>query len=176
MDKFSKKLYRKQTLKNIFIFLIIFNFLLLIDLLTKLIFFKYPNSVEVYGPTQHNLIIFGIRSQAHKTTTFGDLLNINISNLSLIIISLIMSIIFFFVVILSNKKKLSIVFSSLIAGIMGNTIDRINYQYVRNILFIPWFDNGTFNLADAIITISALCSLVFLLIMIWNSEKKEVNK
>jgi signal peptidase II len=59
---------------------------------------------------------------------------------------------------------------------MGNTIDRINYQYVRNILFIPWFDNGTFNLADAIITISALCSLVFLLIMIWNSEKKEVNK
>lgn len=80
-----------------------------------------------------------------------------------------------------NKKKslwldLSIVL--VLAGAIGNFIDRAIFGYVRDFIYVTFFAN--FNVADAAITIGAIMLIVFFLFLdkeaIIRFKKKNENK
>lgn len=169
----TNKINKKRIIINFVIALLIVGFLLLIDLLTKSIFFNFPGSFNVSGETKYNIEIIAFRSQAHNTTTFSDLLKIDFSNLFIIIYSWIILIIIIFLIIFTRKKMFIIGFSFLSAGVLGNTIDRMLYNYVRNIFFTPWWDRGTFNFADTILVIGSAMTFIAIIYKIFFSNNKK---
>ncbi|MGY6172012.1 signal peptidase II [Candidatus Mycoplasma pogonae] len=142
---------KKRIISNavfLLVFLIIFT---LIDQLTKFLiftdeqyhlsFFSNPDWVENLGfiglrPLLHH----GVTSKVHDT--FGGFWIVHLFTALLLL--------FMFISIFFSKSKTVLFFIAVIsAGNLGNMIDRIIYHNsVRDLFFLPWHDNGTFNLAD----------------------------
>lgn len=74
-------------------------------------------------------------------------------------------------VIPEDKKynKLHIIFTFILAGAFGNTIDRIALGYVRDFIYFKLIDFPVFNVADIYIT----CSTPILIILILFFYKEE---
>lgn len=130
--------------------LIIF-FLTFIDLITKFIF---TNKSFFDG----NLI--SINYMENLGSSFGLFSNILYYNLFIIILSIIV----LFVILYSYKyflanKKLKLVFVFFIAGILGNTFDRLIFGYVRDFITIKYL--FIFNFADFYFTIAFILYLVY---------------
>ena len=70
----------------------------------------------------------------------------------------------------SKNKLIDLAATFLVAGILGNLIDRLIYQYVIDFLSFTFFGHSfaIFNLADSFITIAVILYLIDLLI----NEKK----
>lgn len=51
----------------------------------------------------------------------------------------------------------------IVAGAVGNFIDRVKYRYVRDFIYVSLIDFPKFNVADSYITVS--CILVFLMVL-----------
>ena len=169
---FDKKNQKKMII-NFLISLLIIGFLLLIDLLTKSIFFNFPGAYDKFGETKNDLKIIAFRSQAHKTTTFLDFLKIDFNNLVIIIYSWLILFTIVVLIFFSRKKIFIVGFSFLFAGVLGNTIDRMIYNYVRNIFFTPWWDRGTFNFADVAIVLGSAITFVAIIYKIFYLDKKK---
>ena len=174
----SNKIEKKTLINNFILTLFIVAFLLLIDLLSKSIFFDFSkesqNDVKVFYLFDTKII--GLRNQAHKTTTFSDLLNLDFSNLFIIIYSWIIFTIIVFLIVFTRKKFFIVGFSFILAGLLGNTIDRMFYNYVRNIFFIPWWDRGTFNFADVIVVLGSGITFIVMISKIFFLDKKKEKK
>ncbi|MBD3270522.1 signal peptidase II [Candidatus Peregrinibacteria bacterium] len=83
------------------------------------------------------------------------------------IVLLLALIIYFSYKLNLNKPLTQIIIGLLIAGALGNLIDRLIYGYVVDYISIGWWP--VFNLADAFITLS-----VFLIIVFYD-KMKETN-
>lgn len=74
-------------------------------------------------------------------------------------------------VFMREEKEHAILFGTILAGITGNFIDRIQHGAVIDYIDLPFFD-AVFNLADALIVTGVLgLLLIELLDWIQNSEK-----
>ncbi|NQZ65675.1 MAG: signal peptidase II [Mycoplasmatales bacterium] len=144
--------------------------LVIIDLFYKKLFFDNPGFFDRPGPVQHDFVLFGIRSLAHSNSTFFSTLNLSvpdsIHNLFGYLIAIFLSIWLLF----SKNKFRVIAIAITIGGVLGNTIDRTTYGFVRDIIFTPWFDKGTFNLSDLIIMTGVGLVVLSLLIDIFTSR------
>lgn len=132
---------KKTIIINYVVFLSLIFVLLLIDLLTKHYLFDEKNLDNV---TYQNWL-FGIRSVKNSGLTVfpnaSDVVLVSIINIFILIVCLI-SLIFW------RNILLSIFIAFIFSGSLGNTVDRLAFSYVRDIIFTPWLDKGTFNFAD----------------------------
>ena len=140
-----------KTLKNSIIFAIVFTLFFFADYFLKYLIF---NKIE------ENYTVIGFRSVKHGSTTFLDFLNLKIPMYANIIISSAVGLIIIIFIILSKSKWAVVGLSIILAGTVGNTADNVFFGYVRDILYTPWFDRGTFNLADMWIIIGMPFTLI----------------
>lgn len=148
---------KKTIIINYVVFLSSIFVLLLIDLLTKQYLFDEGNLNQI---TYQNWL-FGIRSYPNPgLTVFGDakidIVLVSTINIFILIVCLI-SLIFW------KNILLSIFIAFIFAGSLGNTVDRLAFSYVRDIIFTPWLDKGTFNFADMDVIIGSFGFLITIL-------------
>ena len=94
--------------------------------------------------------------------------------LMLIIVSVIMIIaLFFFNYFIKRKTTFYCIgFGFIIGGALGNLVDRIMLQYVRDFIFLDfWPTLQTFNIADSFLCIGAVMLAIFILFL--SGEKNE---
>ena len=88
--------------------------------------------------------------------------------LMLIIVSVIMIIALFFFNYFIKKKNTfyCLSFGFIIGGALGNLVDRIMLQYVRDFIYLDfWPSFPTFNIADSFLCVGAVMMAVFILFM-----------
>ena len=161
---------------KIFIRSTIFSFLfvlfLFVDQISKFFFFD-KNNIEI----QHDWKIIGIRSNFHESTTFFDSINVNLpfwANISISCAVVLLLVVLFF----SFQNMVSIIgISFSLAGTLGNMLDNIFNGGVRNIIFTPFMDRGTFNIADLFIVLGIVLFLLGILInFIVDTRKKSKQR
>ena len=150
---------KKTIIINYVVFLSLIFVLLLIDLLTKQYLFDEDEG-NLNQITYQNWL-FGIRSYSNPgLTVFGDakidIVLVSTINIFILIVCLI-SLIFW------KNILLSIFIAFIFAGSLGNTVDRLAFSYVRDIIFTPWLDKGTFNFADMDVIIGSFGFLITIL-------------
>jgi signal peptidase II len=160
--------------KNIFTLileLLLIISLIALDLITK----KY-----IYGPIasgQPDIILISgvLRFTAIKNTgasfgIFADYTNI------LTIVSIITVIGALVVLILTQKKinnpLFKIAMSLIIAGGIGNIIDRLKFGYVRDFIYFELIDFAVFNIADSCLTIGCIILIMYILWDFFATTKK----
>lgn len=150
---------KKTIIINYVVFLSLIFVLLLIDLLTKQYLFDEDEG-NLNQITYQNWL-FGIRSVDNPGLTFFgdakiDIVLVSTINIFILIVCLI-SLIFW------KNILLSIFIAFIFAGSLGNTVDRLAFSYVRDIIFTPWLDKGTFNFADMDVIIGSFGFLITIL-------------
>ena len=93
----------------------------------------------------------------------------------LIIVSVLMIIALFFFNYFIKKKNTfyCIGFGFIIGGALGNLVDRIAFQYVRDFIYLDfWPSFPTFNIADSFLCIGAVMMAIFILFMSGDKNEK----
>lgn len=182
LNKFSKKEFKKIII-NAVIFLIVFFILFFIDFISKRHIFtteQFEQGISSWKETTITYSFIGFRPLLHHgvTTNFHEYFGF----ITIHIISWVILISSFFIIIYSRNILFIIFWAVINAGNFGNNIDRIMYNNnVRDILFLPFYDNGTFNFADffivsgiTLIIISAVLKSIYNIIK--SKNKAEINK
>ena len=141
---------KNKFIRNSIILSVLLIVFLGMDMLLKYLYFEYPGH-NIVGPVKYEGTLIGIRSFAHDNSTLFSFLNINFARWVQIFIPVTLSVVIIFIIMFQTKKKFVIAFSVILVGMIGNTFDVISLGYVRDIMFTPWWDRGTFNLADVVI-------------------------
>lgn len=137
---------KKTIYRNFIIVFVASTIFLLIDLLTKHFLFQDPGEGPGQKVDSYSNWLFGIRSVRNPGLTFFGPEAVNVALITFFNVIIWISCLVSLIVL---KNALLIVCISLIfSGSMGNTIDRLHFGYVRDIIYLPWFDRGTFNFAD----------------------------
>lgn len=145
-----RKLGKKRIFINIVISFIIVLVCLLIDQLSKNLVFsdsQYKNSELAQ---QYDWGFIGFRPFLHYgvTTKINDLIGFE----GIHIFAFALTVFLLISIPFSKRYAYVFFFSILLAGNWGNELDRfINNNGVKDLIFIPYRDNGTFNFADVFI-------------------------
>ncbi len=153
---------KKSIIINYVVFLSLVFVLLLIDLLTKHYLFNENKIDEVI----YQNWLFGIKSLKNEGLTFfpnaSDIALVSAVNF-FVLISCLISLIFW------KNILLSVFIAFIFSGSLGNTIDRLAFSYVRDIIFTPWFNKGVFNFADMFVVIGSIGFTITILILFLKS-------
>ncbi|VEU59685.1 signal peptidase II [Mesomycoplasma neurolyticum] len=166
----------KKRIINIFVFWTIITVALLIDQLTKTqIFTNEEFKLGFLKENVHNYGIIGFRPVFHNGVTSGLHKFIGINGIHFL--SFLFMIILLFLSFWSEKIIFIITYAICFSGVLGNTIDRIAYvDYgVKDLIFLPWFDTGTFNFADIFIAVSIILVIVATILANVNFKNKKNN-
>lgn len=165
--------WANRWIRTLMLFIIVFIPLIAIDQGTKAGIFNGDKSGHPSDPVGDWKVI-AFRSQFHTSTTFLDFIGSSLPLWSALLIDYVLVIAFAALIAFSKTKLTSIAASVAFAGILGNTIDASAFQGVRNVFFIPWRDNGTFNFADVIIVVGSIgTGLSFMVPMLLKDFKKK---
>ncbi|MGZ9428463.1 signal peptidase II [Mycoplasma sp. 480] len=173
---------KKRLIINALITFGVLLVLTLIDQLTKNLIFEHQYFQEraewIDGKTLYNYGFIGFRPLLHRGVTSG--LNKYLGFTLIHIFSLLIVIVVPYFMVFSKKYYTLVFLGFLWAGTFGNMLDRfINQNGVKDILFLPWHDNGTFNFADTFIVIGSIGSTIILLytslIEPYFNKKKNIN-
>jgi signal peptidase II len=63
--------------------------------------------------------------------------------------------------------------SLIIAGGIGNIIDRVKFGYVRDFVYLEIIDFAVFNVADSCLTIGCILIIIYVLWDFFSTTKKE---
>lgn len=139
---------------------------LVADLVTKHFLFKVdyfnliPNVISIAGNVQNTGAAWGM---------FGGKV------IGLILVSLLMIVaLFVFNHFVKNKNTFyCISFGFIIGGAVGNLIDRIAFNYVRDFIFLDfWPTFPVFNVADSFLCVGAVMLAIFILFMQGKKSEK----
>ncbi len=64
-------------------------------------------------------------------------------------------------------------FTLILAGIIGNLVDRIAFGYVRDFISLDFINFPVFNVADIALTVGCICLVVFMIFFAFREPKKE---
>lgn len=64
-------------------------------------------------------------------------------------------------------------YNLVLAGILGNVIDRIAFGYVRDFISLAFMDFPVFNVADICLTVGTICVIVWLVFFCGKEKNKE---
>ena len=161
-NKFTQTL--KTYFKNYWWKLIIIAVILLVDMLTKFLIVSEVNIIDgvlVIMPTKNYGAGFSILSGQTWL-----LISITVVFLTGLII---------FDIMFKRKSTLFGVATGLIiAGGIGNLIDRIFFGYVRDFIYLEFIDFPVFNVADMALTFGVILLAVY--ILFFNKDKKNAQK
>ncbi|WP_434336761.1 signal peptidase II [Mesomycoplasma conjunctivae] len=177
--KFKKYLFskyyqvgKKRMIINAIAASIIVFLLLLLDQLTKNLIFTNEEFIESTKSGFVRVIewkIIGFRPLLHPgvTSKINEIIGFTTIHIFAFFIAVIL-----IISILFSKNYLFLVFmSTLLAGDIGNEIDRYTFLYdkennnaVKDILFLPYRDSGTFNFADIFIFVGPIGMLLVVFI------------
>lgn len=152
--------------------------LLLIDMLIAAAllaldqFTKYLVTLRLKGQPAFVLIDGVLELQYFENTGIAFSLFQNRKSFILITGFLVLAVILFFLVRIPRQKKFRIVhvlMSVLIAGALGNIVDRIRFDYVVDFISFVLIHYPIFNVADCYIVVSAI--VLFLLFMFVYKEE-----
>lgn len=167
---------KRSIWKSLLVFLLVLSLFYLTDLLTKLFIFDKHHLFRTEDEKITNWIVIGFRSVPHDNSTLFSALGVSLPLYAHYIINFGLAFLFSLPALFARSYSISIGTGILVAGILGNTIDKlitsgevifngqIYSHYVMDILFLPWFDRGTFNFADVWIVLGAGFLLLFFII------------
>ena len=184
----KKTLFKK--LIPIFIFVAVMIVCFSIDWITKYAIFDKAvsqatdgNYIKVTDGGAKDLTIIGTRSMAHYNSTMFSALNLDISYAGRVAINFTLVALFIIPMLFVKSKWVAFSLGVLVGGMLGNSLDVLvttaggnltDKGYVRDIIFTPWRDNGTFNIADVIVvTGSGLLFLYAVYVLIFDKSDKE---
>lgn len=151
--------------------------LLIVDQVSKAIIYDGSHISNV-GETQSDWGFIAFRSQFHTSTTFLDTIGKSMPHWASITLDYVLLIIFTVALFFIKKKWYSIALAVLLAGVIGNTLDASIFHGVRNVMFIPYNDSGTFNFADIFIVVGSIMLAVLIiwgLFKDWKNSKQAKN-
>ena len=67
-------------------------------------------------------------------------------------------------------------FNLILAGIIGNVIDRIAFGYVRDFISLAFMNFPVFNVADMCLTVGTICIIVWLVFFYGKTAKNQKGK
>ena len=154
----SKKSLSKKALICLDIFLIVF--LTVVDQISKILVtpLKTKDAIVIIKD------VFEIRYLENHGAAFGMMQNQKI--IFLIITAVVLTLISYFIAKIPEEKKfikLNISLAIIIAGAIGNLIDRVYFSYVRDFLYFKLIDFPIFNIADCYITIATAWLAIMIL-------------
>jgi len=153
------RITKRELIRNLIVLAIAYAILFSLDFLSKHFISSLVDSkgIKLNPPSDIrtiNLNWIGFRNFHNKTTTIFSFFNsLTIPLVWHHVIGFTILALVSAPILLCERIFSAISLSILSAGIAGNVIDRAIYGYVRDIIFTPWFDRGTFNVAD-VVTIS----------------------
>jgi len=167
----SKKSLSKKTLICLDIFLIVF--LTVVDQITKILVtpLKTKDAIVIIKD------VFEIRYLENHGAAFGMMQNQKI--IFLIITAVVLTLISYFIAKIPEEKKfikLNISLAIIIAGAIGNLIDRVYFSYVRDFLYFKLIDFPIFNIADCYITIATAWLAIMILFFYKDEDFKFLSK
>ena len=170
--RFSKT-YLKSGISNMWrkyiLFFAIIIFVLIIDLVTKSIF-----DLKTYDFIKGFISIDGF---AHNTgAAFSLFSNATVFLLVLSIICLISYLLFEYLT-MDNKRGFTyyIATALMVAGTVGNMMDRVAFGYVRDFIKLEFIDFPIFNIADCALTVGVILLAIWLLFLQPKEDKKDAN-
>ena len=170
--RFSKT-YLKSGISNMWrkyiLFFAIIIFVLIIDLVTKSIF-----DLKTYDFIKGFISIDGF---AHNTgAAFSLFSNATVFLLVLSIICLISYLLFEYLT-MDNKRGFTyyIATALMVAGTLGNMVDRVAFGYVRDFIKLEFIDFPIFNIADCALTVGVILLAIWLLFLQPKEDKKDAN-
>jgi len=154
------------------------DFVLAVVLLTLDQITKYLAIVKLKDQPSHVLIdgILEFQYLENRGSAFGMLQNQKYFILFVGIIFL--AVIFFFLFKLPQQKKycpMHIVLSCIVAGGIGNMIDRIRFDYVVDFIYFVLIDFPIFNVADCYIVCAIIVLAIFLLFVYKEQDLEFLN-
>ncbi|QSF13935.1 signal peptidase II [Mycoplasma sp. Mirounga ES2805-ORL] len=168
----------KKRLLGIGLFWLVFIVFLTIDQLTKGLLFD-SNKL---GQATHDFGLFGIRPYYHDGVTIIPSKTIGVAIFVQIVSVILCLLIVYFSFIFKDKYLLTIL-ALILSGVFGNMFDRFYCEktiegvpQVRDIIFLPWIDKGTFNFADTSIFIALALSIIMGIIYLFKDDKDEESK
>ena len=66
-------------------------------------------------------------------------------------------------------------FNLILAGILGNVVDRIVFGYVRDFISLAFMDFPVFNIADVCLTVGTICIIVWLVFFYGKTKKVKTD-
>ena len=170
--RFSKT-YLKSGISNMWrkyiLFFAIIIFVLIIDLVTKSLF-----DLKTYDFIKGFISIDGF---AHNTgAAFSLFSNATVFLLVLSIICLIAYLLFEYLT-MDNKRGFTyyIATALMVAGTLGNMVDRVAFGYVRDFIKLEFIDFPIFNIADCALTVGVILLAIWLLFLQPKEDKKDAN-
>lgn len=150
--------------------LLIIGLLIVFDMLTKKYIYGYCDAVS-----DIKIIDKVIRFTAVENTGagFGILKNQTGALTAISFISSIVLIIFIFYSYPRRNKLLRSALVMIIAGAIGNLIDRMVLGYVRDFVYFELIDFAIFNFADSFLTIGTALLILYILIF-YSKEENEI--
>lgn len=155
----------------------VFVFMLIIDVVSKDLVNKY---VELNSETIHAIPhLFNIVHVHNYGAAFGMGSGNEALKIVFIVVSLLAVAVLGAGLILFGKKSklLSIGLGFIIAGALGNAIDRIALGYVDDFIqFAFWEKFATFNIADVGVICGLIMVLVYIIFFFKDSKKESIKK
>ncbi len=188
LKKLADKIDKKLLIRNTIILISILFVFILIDQLTKVFIFAKADPNWKVGIESGRFIsegkLFGIRLVIN-TGMFSSLGADTVPYWGVQTITSLIAIIVILVA-LFNKNLITVVgFSLIAAGALGNILDRYMLiddtsnkgHYVRDWIYNPWFDRGTYNIADIeVILGSTIAGLGILIGLFKDIKNNPTNK
>lgn len=155
--------------------------ILIVDIFLILLLVAFDQVVKYYASTtleqQGSIVLWeGVLQLTYLKNTggiFGVLQNQTL--FILFVVSILILVVIYLLAKLPDKPrftKLHIVLSVLLAGALGNLIDRIRFGYVIDFIYFVGIDFPIFNVADIMISVSTVV-LIFLLIFYYKEKDLE---
>lgn len=125
--------------------------------------------------------IFSIQSYHNTGASFSMFAGVGGAKIVFIVLGIIVGGFIIAYSIMAKNANLNTWFfigaSLMVAGILGNVIDRIFLGYVRDFISLEFMNFAVFNIADTALTIGTICLIVWLVFFAYRTNKgKEIGK
>lgn len=149
--------------KKLFLFL---DLLMITGLITLDQYTKYLAVIHLKDKPAYNIIsgVLELNYLENQGAAFGMLPNQKVFFIFVAIV--ILSVVGYVLYKMPDKKKytkLHFLFSLIVAGSIGNMIDRIRYDYVVDFIYFVRLNFPIFNVADIYVSLSAVILIILLL-------------
>ncbi|WP_148668992.1 signal peptidase II [Mycoplasma sp. ATU-Cv-508] len=146
---------RRRRLINLLIILVVSGALIALDQWLKWFVFKNP----IFNGEERSLGWIGFRRVKHPNSSLFNWLQIQVPPAAFAGVGTVLALLVFLIAVLNRRKIVAFCLAITLAGLLGNTLDWYIFGYVRDVIYTPWADRGTFNIADVLIVGGAVSTV-----------------